>query len=181
MKLQSDYNKSLKQQQSKNAPVQMAASAPTPAPASSDENPSAAQLDSKRLAAGQTTTITQPAPAIVQPVVETAAPAPAPAPVVHEGDVIEFTDLDSPPQIVNAVKPEYPRLAKQQKLSATVVVSALISETGQVLEVKVLKGEERFGFNDAAIRAMRATRFSPAIKDGKRVKTWRPQAFTFIL
>ena len=61
------------------------------------------------------------------------------------------------------------------------MVSALISETGEVLEVKVLKGDSRFGFNESAVRAMRSTRFSPAIKDGKRVRTWRPQTFTFVL
>jgi protein TonB len=81
--------------------------------------------------------------------------------------------------LINVVKPDYPRLAMQQRATAIIIVSALISETGQVLEVKVLKGEERFGFNEAAIRAMRAARFSPATKDGKRVRTWRPQTFNF--
>ena len=178
MKLQSDYTKSLKQQQSKNAPVQMAASAPAPQP--SDENgPSAAQLDSKRLAAGQTTTVTQPAPAVVQPVVETAAPAPAPAPSVQEGDVVEFTELDSAPQPLSPMRAEYPRLAMQQKAKATVVVSALVSERGDVLEVKILKGDVRFGFNEAAVRAMRGAKLSAPMKDGKHVRTWRPQTFVF--
>jgi len=178
MKLQSDYTKSLKQQQSKNAPVQMAAAAP--APASTDENgPSAAQLDSKRLAAGQTTTVTQQAPAVVQPVVETAAPAPAPAPAVQEGDVVEFTDLDRAPQPLSPMRAEYPRLAMQQKAKATVVVSALISERGDVLDVKILKGDTRFGFNEAAVRAMRAAKLSVPMKDGKHVRTWRPQTFVF--
>jgi TonB family protein len=178
MKLQSDYTKSLKQQQSKNAPVQMAASAPSPAPAE-ENSPSAAQLDSKRLAAGQTTTVSQPAPAIVQPVVETAAPAPVPAPTVQEGDVVEFTALDSAPQPLSPMRAEYPRLAMQQRAKATVVVSALVSERGDVLDVKVLKGDVRFGFNEAAVRAMRAAKLSAPMKDGKHVRTWRPQTFVF--
>jgi TonB family protein len=178
MKLQSDYTKSLKQQQSKNAPVQMAAAAPAPAPPE-ENSPSAAQLDSKRLAAGQTTTVTQPAPAIVQPVVETAASAPAPAPTVQEGDVVEFTDLDSAPQPLSPMRAEYPRLAMQQKAKATVVVSALVSERGDVLDVKILKGDTRFGFNEAAVRAMRGAKLSVPMKDGKHVRTWRPQTFVF--
>jgi len=187
MKLQSDYNKSLKQQQSKNAPVQIAAATPSSA---SSEDPSAAQLDSRRLAAarpdtGPTTTALQPsAPAVTQtqaPVPQPQAPAPAPAVVVREGDVIEFTDLDTLPVPVGAIRPEYPRLAMQQRAKGQVVVSALISETGEVLEVKVLKGDPRFGFNDAAIRAMKAARFSPPVKDGKHVRTWRPQLFVFSL
>ena len=33
--------------------------------------------------------------------------------------------------------------------------------------------------NDAAIRAMKATRFSSPMKDGKRVRTWFPQSIEF--
>jgi TonB family protein len=183
MKLQSDYNKQLKQQQSKNAPVPTAPV--SQAAASDDSGTSAAQLDSRHLAARQETTTaapssTQPAPAVAQPAVEL-APAPAPAPAVHEGDVVEFTELDSVPQALNSIRADYPRLAMQQKAKGTVVVSALISESGEVLEVKILKGDARFGFNDSAVRAMRSARFSAPMKDGKRVRTWRPQTFVFNL
>lgn len=188
MKLQTDYNKQLKQQQSKNAPVQSSAAAPSPAPAE-ESGPSAAQLDQRRLAARQEVAPqpqvqTQTAPAVAQqqppvPQPQQTAPAPAPVASVHEGDVIDYGDLDTAPQPLNAIKPDYPRLAMQQKAKASVIVSALISENGDVLEVKVLKGDERFGFNDAAIRAMRAARFSPPVKDGKHVRTWRPQTFVF--
>src|SRR5207249_536718 len=152
MKLQSDYNKQLKQQQSKNAPVQTAAVSQA-ASASDDSGTSAAQLDSRHLAARQETTSAapatqQPASAVAQPVVEQ-APAPAPAPAVHEGDVVEFTELDTVPQAQSSIRADYPRLAMQQKAKATVVVSALISESGEVLEVKILKGDARFGFNDS--------------------------------
>ena len=83
------------------------------------------------------------------------------------------------PQPLSEPHPYYPPLAAQQHANATVILSTLISENGDVTEVKVLKGDARFGFNDAAIRAMRAVRFTPPIKDGKRVKTWRPQSITF--
>jgi hypothetical protein len=42
----------------------------------------------------------------------------------------------------------------------------------------VLRGEPRFGLNDAAERAMRDP-FSSPMKDGKRVKTWFPQTIAF--
>src|SRR5205085_3699110 len=47
MKLQADYTKTLKQQQSKNAPVQTASSAPQTSATSDESGPSAAQLDSR--------------------------------------------------------------------------------------------------------------------------------------
>ena len=183
MKLQADYNKSLKQQQSKNAPVQTAAVAPQTS-AAEDSSQSAAQLDSRRLASRQDNTTTAPpvqqttsiAP---QPAAETPASAPAPVPTVREGDVIEFTELDTVPQPLTQIRAAYPPLAMRQRIQATVVVSALISESGDVVEVKILKGEPRFGFNDAAVRAMRGARFSAPVKDGKHVRTWRPQTFVF--
>jgi TonB family protein len=49
-----------------------------------------------------------------------------------------------------------------------------------VLDVRVLKGVG-FGLDESATRAMKTSRFSPAMKDGKRVKTWFPQAITFKL
>ena len=33
--------------------------------------------------------------------------------------------------------------------------------------------------NDAAVRAMRGAKFSPPMKEGKRVKTWFPQTIDF--
>ena len=180
MKLQSDYNKSLKQQQSKNAPMQTAAAAPQTS-AAEDSGQSAAQLDSRRLASRQETATTPPvqqtASAAPQPAVET--PAPAPVPTVHEGDVIEFTELDTVPQPLTPIRAAYPPLAMRQRVTTTVIVSTLISESGEVVEVKVLKGDPRFGFNDAAIRAIRTIRFSAPVKDGKHVRTWRPQTFVF--
>jgi len=188
MKLQSDYTKSLKQQQSKNAPVQTAA-AQTPAPVD-DSQSAAAQLDARRLAASQQpapvpqTVTQQAAPAVTpsQPVLQPQPAAPAPvASAVKEGDVVDFTELDTVPQPLGSIKADYPRLAMQQRAKGQVIVSALISESGEVLDVKILKGDTRFGFNDAALRAMRGARFSAPVKDGKHVRTWRPQTFVFSL
>ena len=75
----------------------------------------------------------------------------------------------------------YPPMAARAKAEAMVIVSALIDENGRVTEVKVLRGDERYGFNDEAIRAMRGTRFTPPMKAGKHVKTWRPQTISFRL
>ena len=191
MKLQDAFTAELKRSQSKNAPVASsapAASAPAPAD-EADEQPSmtAAQLDQQR----RETQVaeTRPAPAPVQTqttapqpavVAATQAPAPAPqVPTVREGDVISVSELDVIPRITRASKPVYPPMALRQKIAATVVLTVLISETGEVLDVRVLRGEPRYGINDAAIRAMKATRFSSPMKDGKRVRTWFPQSIEF--
>ncbi len=194
MKLQADYTKNLQKTQSKNAPVQIAAAAPvsTAAAATPEEHapPSAAALDEKRLSATRqetpapapaATQTNAPAPAPVTPaVVPASVPAPQ-APQVREGDVVDYNELDSPVNPLSAIRPSYPPLAMRSKVESSIIVTALIDENGNVVEVKVLRGDERFGFNEAAIRAMRATRFSQPTKSGRRVKTWRPQMIVFKL
>jgi len=182
MKLQSDMNKKLKQEQSKNAPVQTA-SLVTPSQ-QSDDRGAAAALDQRRVAAQtpvpQTQTVAQQQAPIV-PAPQPVAPQPVAQPVVtiHEGDVVDVTELDKLPQPLSEIHPYYPPLAVQQRVEANVIISALINENGDVIDVKILRGDARFGFNDAATRAMRAVHFTPPIKDGKRVKTWRPQSIAF--
>jgi TonB family protein len=184
MKLQNDYMAELKQKQSKSAPV-VTAPAAEPAvqqTAAAEERPSvsAAQLDQQRreTVAEAPRTVAAPIPAPAQPAVT--APAPVQQAVtVREGDVVDVASLDVLPRITRASKPTYPPLAARQGISATIFLTVLVSENGDVLDVKVLRGDTRFGLNDAAVRAMRGTRFSPAIKDGKRVRTWYPQTIEF--
>ena len=188
-KLNEQYMAELRRQQSKNAPV----AAPSPAsaaPASDDRaTGSAAQLDQQRREAAreEVAETRAPAPAPVQqtqtaaPAPQPAAPTPAPVQVaaVREGDVVLYSALDSAPRITRAINPAYPPLARQQRVSGTVVLSALIDENGQVADVKVLRGIKRLGLDEAAVRAMKAARFTSPMKDGKRVKTWLPQTIEF--
>lgn len=145
----------------------------------------AAQLDQQRReqqAAETRAALPVPAPVQTQtsaPAPTVATPAPAQARVIREGDVIAVGELDVLPRVTRASKPVYPPMAIRQKIAATILLTVLVSESGEVLDVRVLRGEQRFGFNDAAIRAMRATRFSSPMKDGKRVRTWLPQSFDF--
>jgi TonB family protein len=188
MKLQAGLNQQLKQQQSRNAPVQTASMAPQPQTAQQvDDRGSAAALDERRVASRQETQPPQPQPG-AQPVPATPQPQPAfvtpppvqpQAPTIREGDVVDVTELDRLPEPLSPIHPLFPPLAARQHAEATVILSALVSENGDVSEVKILRGDPRFGFNEAAVRAMKLVRFTPPIKDGKRVKTWRPQSITF--
>jgi TonB family protein len=194
MKLQNQFNADLRQKQSKNAPVVTAppvsVASAAQAPAVNDERPAltAAQLDQqqRRETTPARTTPVDPTPsapvqtqssAPVQQVV-TQAPA-AQSSSVREGDVVDVSALDTLPRPTRAIRPTYPAMAAQQKVSATIILSAFIGENGEVLDVKVLRGEPRFGLNDAAMRAIRATRFTPPVKDGKHVRTWFPQSIEF--
>jgi TonB family protein len=189
MKLQADYTKNLQKSQAKNAPVQTASLAlpPVSAPAvqhsaTPEANaPSASALDERRAAAREVVPAPQPAaPQPLAPAPQVQQPAAAPqAASLRDGDVVDFNDLDSPVNPLSAMRVSYPPMALRSKIETTVIVTALIDEGGNVVDVKVLKGDPRFGFNDAAMRAVRGTRFNTPTKDGHRVKTWRPQTIVF--
>jgi len=194
MKLQDAYMQELKQQQSRNAPVVSAPAPAAPASAPAEERPSmtAAQLTQQIRDTRQeeTATATAPAPAQQQASTATSAPAPvqpAPAqaapvvqtPQIREGDVVDVASLDVMPRAVRPISAVYPPIARQQRISATIVVSALIDENGDVSQVKILRGVGRFGIDEAAQRAMRSAKFTSPMKAGKRVKTWYPQTIEF--
>jgi TonB family protein len=188
-KLQSQFNKE-EQKKSAPAPVALTASvAPQRSPQVIDDRaPSAAALDERRLAARQETTTPQPIPLPV-PVTQTQAapvqPQPQPIaaeaapPTVREGDLVDYDKVDVRPQPVNKPILRYPPMAMRTRAQASLILTVLVSETGEVLDVKILRGDPRFGFNDEAVRMLRATRFRPAMKDGKAVKTWIPQPIDF--
>ena len=98
----------------------------------------------------------------------------------HHGTLVgRFAELYA--TLYVCIEGSYPPLAKRNKAESTIILTTLIDESGNVADVKVLRGDDRFGFNEAAIRAIRATRFSQPTKNGRRVKTWRPQMIVFKL
>lgn len=120
----------------------------------------------------QTAPVSAPVPAV----------APPPPPAVRQGDLIDLATLDKPPALVKSVPPTYPPIARKQRLEATVIISALISENGDVLEARVLRGDPRgIGFDEAALAAAKASKFSPPMKDGQRVRTWLAYPYRFQL
>ena len=85
------------------------------------------------------------------------------------------------PTVLSRPPLQYPPMAMRQKVQALIILSVLVSENGDVDDVRVLRGDSRFGFNNEAIRLLRGSKYRPAMKDGKRVKTWLPQPVDFKL
>jgi TonB family protein len=194
-KLQSQFNKQLPQKPARTekapSPVLTASIAPQKREPQvlDDRAPSAAALDERRLASARQETSTQPnltpAPATqtvaAQPAPQQAAPAAAPVPAIKEGDLVNFDEVDVRPTVISRPQLQYPPMAMRQRVQATLILSVLVSENGDVDDVQVLRGDSRFGFNNEAMRLLRGTKFRPAMKDGKRVKTWLPQPVEFKL
>ncbi len=134
----------------------------------------------------------EPAPDPVEKQETSAAPPPQPtvtkteaqpaAPAVKEGDTVEMGPDVVKPEMVTRVQPVYPPVAKTMKVQGTVILSILISETGSVSEVRVLRpvgGSS--GLNEAAVAAAKKWKFKPAVKQGKRVKVWVTYPVSFKL
>ncbi|HDJ22422.1 MAG TPA: TonB family protein [Candidatus Aminicenantes bacterium] len=99
---------------------------------------------------------------------------------VKTGDLVPLNQVDVPPQVIEKISPKYPPQALRFGVKGQVVVMALISENGYVLQTRLLRGfEKSFGLNEATLEAVRQWRFKPAEKDGVKVKVWKPIAITF--
>jgi protein TonB len=124
--------------------------------------------------------VTQPAETVAQPQPQPQPVAPTPVPAttepqrVREGDLVPTgTDGLVVARMLRRGSVPYPPLAKMQRVQGTVLISVLVSENGQVLETRLVRGVDRpVGLNEAADQIVRRSTFSPPTKDGVRVKAW---------
>lgn len=71
-------------------------------------------------------------------------------------------------ELLRMVQPIYPRVAERKGIEATVRLEAIIGKDGSVMDVEVVEcTREGFGFEKAAIRAVRRWQFRPFLVDGE--------------
>ena len=91
-----------------------------------------------------------------------APPPPEPTgPIRVGGDV-------KPPKKLQAPNPQYTEIARKARIQGVVIVEAIIDKTGNVTNVKILKGLP-MGLDQAAADAVARWRFEPATLNGKPV------------
>jgi protein TonB len=93
-------------------------------------------------------------------------PPPTPAPEVPKGPVRVGGQIKEPRKVRN-VSPVYPEIAKQARVQGVVVLEAVISPTGEVTNVRVLRGAPLL--NDAAVAAVRQWSYTPTQLNGQPV------------
>ena len=95
--------------------------------------------------------------------------APPPPP---EGPRVKFIPYDDPPQPLSNIRPIYPEIAQEAGIEGTVVVQVFIDKEGRVQDTLILKGIPNTGLDEAAISAIRKTRFRPAKQRERPVGVW---------
>jgi len=149
--------------------AQATPAAPTPA-ATALPTPAAKATEAPAQVARATPT---PAP------VQTAAPTPEPD--VRVGDLVEAGPGVIAPRLTRQPALRYPPLAQRMRKEATVVVRVLVDERGQVVQAEQTGAEAGFGLDDAAVEFAKACGYSPATKNGVKVKMWTDLKVAFTL
>jgi TonB family protein len=171
-----DSRKAAAGQPAKAAPVEPApvetriAQKPEPAV----EAPSAA-VPQPAASTAQTTT-----PANEKPVPAPAPPAnPVPVqPAASKAQQVQVGDLVQPgegvaiPKLASSLDLRYPPAAKHLNRAAVVDVKVLVDEHGKVLDADHIGAKAGFGFDEAAVDAVRRAVFRPATKENVKVKMW---------
>jgi protein TonB len=78
-----------------------------------------------------------------------------------------------PPLLVSQTRIEYPPIARAQRVTGTVVISALVDENGNVVEARVIRGvSTNLGLNQAALQNVKGRKYKPATLNGKPGRAW---------
>ncbi|MDP9360337.1 MAG: TonB family protein, partial [Acidobacteriota bacterium] len=114
----------------------------------------------------------QPVAPSPQPVAESRPAVQPETPRTQLGDLVaQGSEGLTPARVSRQAPAQYPPMARVQHMQGSVVVSALVNENGQVIETRVITSASPI-FNSAAADSIRRSTFTPASKDGVRVKSW---------
>ena len=94
------------------------------------------------------------------------------APPQPTGPKVKFIPYDDPPKPIRPIRPSYPEIAQEAGIEGVVVVQAFIDKKGRVKETIILKGIPNTGLDEAAMEAIRKTRFRPAKQRERAVGVW---------
>lgn len=100
-------------------------------------------------------------------------PAPAVAP--------KQAKIDAPPKPNKAIKPDYPKGARQRGEQGDVVLEIRVNAAGIVDRVDIVSPSGFSELDEAAVRAARAARFTPAKSGGSAVASTARLTLTFKL
>ncbi len=105
--------------------------------------------------------------------------------VVDESQTVRFVVHTVVPRLLDvdrlgrAIQQEYPRELREAGVGGTTVVQILVSESGRVQDQVVKKSSGNVELDNAALRAVRVARFSPARNRDRNVAVWIEMPISF--
>lgn len=90
---------------------------------------------------------------------------------------VQFIPYDTPPLPIGGTDAFlkniiYPEKAKSAGLEGTVIIQAFVNEKGEVTKCKIMKSIPNTGLDEAAIDAVKKTKFTPAKQNNKDIGVW---------
>ena len=102
-------------------------------------------------------------------------------PPPSEGPNVKFIPYDKAPTPKFPIRPIYPEIAQEAGIEGTVWIDFFINEKGIVTEAWVKKGIPNTGLNEAALEAVRKSKWKPAQQRDKKVGVWQTVPVKFEL
>ena len=94
--------------------------------------------------------------------------------------IFDLSDVDQPPQIRVPIEPVYPTEMKRAGIEGRTVVIFIVDETGRVRN-PAIESSTNPAFDKPSVDAIRRFAFSPAIRNGEKVKVRVRMPFDFTL
>ena len=104
-----------------------------------------------------------------------------PPPPPSEGPNVKFIPYDKPPKPVIPIRPLYPEIAQEAGIEGTIYIQFFIDKKGNVTEAYVMKGIPNTGLDEAALNAVKKSKWKPAQQRDKKVGVWQTVPVKFEL
>lgn len=102
---------------------------------------------------------------------------PSPAPVQRD----PFIPRDKEPELIGGLRLNYPDWARNAGMKGKAFVKALINIDGRATDVKIVISSGYEILDDAAIQAIKKSRWQPAMQRDEPVRVWITIAVKFLL
>ena len=102
-------------------------------------------------------------------------------PPPSSGPKVKFIPYDKPPKPIIPINPVYPEIAQEAGIEGTIYIQFFIDKKGRVTEAWVQKGIPNTGLDEAALAAVKKSRWKPAQQRDKKVGVWQTVPVKFEL
>jgi len=96
----------------------------------------------------------------------------APPPPPSSGPKVTFIPFDKKPEPRRPIRPVYPEIAQEAGIEGKIFIQCFIDKKGNVTEAWVQKGIPNTGLDEAALKAVKNTKWKPAQQRDKKVGVW---------